>query len=37
MDVVDAIANTPVGYNARGDLSRPLEDVAINTITIQES
>lgn len=36
MDVVDAIANTPVGYNALGELSRPLQDVVIKTISIQE-
>lgn len=36
MDVVNAIASTPVGPGARGEMSRPLEPVTIQTIRIEE-
>ena len=37
LDVVDAIANTPVGRSDRGEPSRPLEEVYIVSVTIDES
>ena len=37
MNVVDAIAKTPVGLSRSGEMSKPLQDVIIKTITIQES
>nr|WP_052036037.1 peptidylprolyl isomerase [Tumebacillus flagellatus] len=36
MDVVEAIAATPVAESPYGELSSPTEDVVINTITIEE-
>lgn len=36
MDVVDAIADTPVTAGPGGEMSRPLESVLIETITIEE-
>lgn len=36
IDTLDAIANTPVGPNARGELSSPLEIVRIESIEIRE-
>lgn len=36
MEVVDAIASTPVGSSGRGETSRPLEDVLINSIDVEE-
>ena len=37
MDVVDAIANTPVGRSASGEMSKPQEEVYIVSVTIEES
>jgi peptidylprolyl isomerase len=37
MDVVDAIANTPVRPSPQGEPSVPTEDVRINHVDIQES
>ena len=37
MDVVNAIAETPVERSRSGEMSKPKEDVVINTVTIQES
>lgn len=37
MDVVDAIANSPVGPSARGEQSAPLSHIGFKTITIAES
>ena len=37
MDVVDAIANTPVTRSAAGEMSRPAEDVLITGIDIEET
>ena len=37
LDVVDAIANTPVTYGPSGEPSKPLEDVVIISATINES
>lgn len=36
MDVVEAIASTPVGPSGRGEVSRPMEDVLINSVEIEE-
>ena len=37
LDVVDAIANTPVIRNATGELSSPVEQVVIHRVTIEEA
>jgi len=37
LDVVNEIAETPVGMSRTGEKSRPLEDVLIRRITIQEN
>ena len=37
MDVVDAIANTPVGRSASGEMSKPQEEVYIVSVTIEET
>jgi cyclophilin family peptidyl-prolyl cis-trans isomerase len=37
MDIVNAIAETPVGPSTTGELSRPLQDVLIRSITIEET
>jgi len=36
LDVVDSIADTPVTEDERGERSRPLEEVVIESITIEE-
>lgn len=36
LDVVDSIADTPVTQDERGESSRPLEEVVIESITIEE-
>lgn len=35
-DTLDKIAETPVGANASGEMSRPLENVVMNSVTISE-
>jgi len=37
MDVVDAIANVPVGASRSGERSTPLEPVTLQKVTIHES
>lgn len=36
MDVVEALASVPVGLSAMGEMSRPLEEVRIDTVTVEE-